>query len=41
MLNLLDISWLEVPCGFDAEHVAALATQDSSILNVKVDYVLS
>ena len=40
MLNLLDIPWMYAPPGFDAEHIAAIATNEE-IFKVKMDYVLS
>ena len=41
MLDMLDIPWIECPPGFDAEQIAAFATNDKDILGVKIDYVLT
>ena len=40
MLDMLDIPWLECPAGFDAEQVAAEAT-NKNIFGVRMDFVLS
>lgn len=41
MLDMLEIPWVSCPAGFEAEQIAAIATNDESIFGVKMDYVFS
>jgi cell division protein FtsB len=41
MLNMLDIPWLMCPSGFEAEQICAMATRNSNIVGIKMDYVLT
>jgi hypothetical protein len=41
ILNMLDIPWIECPPGYDAEQIAAFATNTKDIFGVKMNYVLT
>lgn len=41
ILDMLDITWIECPPGFDAEQIAAFSTINNDIFGVTMDYVLS
>lgn len=41
ILDMLDITWIECPPGFDAEQIAAFSTINSDIFGATMDYVLS
>jgi hypothetical protein len=41
MLDMLGITWIECPVGFEAEQLAAFATTDNKIFGVYMDYVLT
>lgn len=41
ILNMLEIPWMECPPGYDAEQIAAFATNTKDIFGVKMNYVLT
>lgn len=41
ILDMLEIPWLQCPSGYDAEQIAAFATNNKDIFGKKIDYVFT
>lgn len=41
ILDMLEIPWMESPCGYESEQIAAAATNNKNIFGVKMHYVFS
>jgi len=41
ILDMLEIPWLQCPAGYDAEQIAAFATNNKDIFGKKIDYVFT